>query len=182
MDKQSTDKYCTNTIIYIPTMTGRLNNNTSSMDYVLYSPTRKFCKVFKANKITIWDNHTFFLYKKYCKPDKEIKAFYHYLWLIQFITENYQKDLILITPDTDWLSKKFRSIIEQKWINCCSQYPQLYVPNTWSSKTNGLNIVGYALRNNSPLIINKEWTHCLGHIRKDIDTKLLTYDAYKILH
>ena len=182
MDKQSTTEYCRNKIIYIPTMTGKLKSNMSDMDYALYSPSSRCPIICKANKITIWDNHTFYLYKRYNKSDKHIKALNHYLWLIKFIKNNYQQGITLITPDVDWLCEEFRNIVEYEWSKHCSMYPQLYVPDTWCFNTNNLNIVGYALRSSSPLVYHPNWVHCLAHIRNDINTKLLTYDSSRILH
>ena len=126
------------------------------------------------NNITIWDNYTFYFKKRYHKPDKREKAREHYLWLINFIKNNYKEGITLITPDIEWLEDK-EEILE-KWIKYCKDYPQLYVPETWESIDN-LNIVGYALRITTPQkYVHPEWNHCLGH-KRDLNCKLLTYDS-----
>lgn len=159
-------------MIYIPTITTK---RRADLDNVLYSPNKNNIQIVLGKNITIWDNYTFYLYKKYQKEDKHEIAREHYLWLIQYIKQNWQQGITLITPDIEWL--KYKDEIIDKWNTECFMYPQLYVPNTWKH-TNKLNIVGYALRKTSPTIIHENWTHCLGHVR-DINCKLSTYDATK---
>ena len=164
-------------MIYIETLTTKLrtcNIEDIDRDYVLYSPHKNLNKVIMGKKITIWDNYTFYLYKRLNYQNKQSIAKDHYLWLIDFINNNWQEGITLITPDVDWLDDRLE--IETLWRDNCSKYPQLYVPNTWVSSIDDLNIVGYALRRDSKEIHNK-WTHCLGHIRDNIESELLTYDA-----
>ena len=82
---------------------------------------------------------------------------------------------MLITPDVDWLS--CGPEIEKAWKKQCSEYPQLYIPNTWKSDISNLNILGYALRKESENIHHPTWTHCLGHIRNNLNSEIQTYDS-----
>lgn len=161
-------------MIYIPTLTSKLRYCDVDEDYVLYSPNEHLTKVVKGKKITIWDNYTFYLRMR-LKNNKQERAKQHYLWLIDFIQNNYEDGITLITPDVDWLQDSLE--IEQLWKDKCSRYPQLYVPNTWQTSTDMLNIVGYAIRRNMTQT-HPKWTHCLGHARDNVQTELLTYDAY----
>lgn len=159
--------------MYIPTVTSKVL--TKQYENILYSPNLKHNTKYKGINITIWDNYTFYLYKKYHKKDKHEKARDHYFWLIDYIKENWEEGITLITPDVEWC--KYQNDVEALWLQECSQYPQLYVPNTWNLSTDNLNIIGYALRVNSPEIIHENWTHCLGH-KRDLPCKLCTYDAF----
>lgn len=160
-----------NPIIYIPTLTSNITR-VELPENILYSPNPRNGK-YKAKGITIWDNYTFYLMLKYNKSDKHEKAREHYLWLINFIKDNYEDGITLITPDVEWL--KYKDEIMEKWFNTCKDYPQLYVPQTWENP-DGLNIIGYALRKNTPTeFVHEKWNHCLRHVR-DIPTGLLTYD------
>ena len=162
-----------NQIIYIPTMTSALRHEVKKLpENILYSPNSKLEKVYKAEKITIWDNYTYYLRNKYNKKDKQTVSKNHYLWLINFIKNNYQEGITLITPDIEWLNDKDE--IMEKWYKTCKDYPQLYVPETWDN-TDGLNIIGYALRPNSTFI-HENWNHCLRH-KRDISCNILTYDS-----
>ncbi len=157
-------------MIYIPTITTKRQAN---LDNVLYSPNKNNDQIVLGKSITIWDNYTFYLYKRYRKPDKHEIAREHYLWLIDFIKDNWREGITLITPDVEWL--KYKDEITDKWNKECYSYPQLYVPNTWNN-IDKLNIIGYALRSNSSNVFHENWTHCLGH-KRDIKCRLLTYDA-----
>ena len=157
-------------MIYIPTITSKVRGEYEN---VLYSPNKKHPEIIMGKNITIWDNYTFYLYKRYRKPDKHEIAREHYLWLIEYIKNNWREGITLITPDVEWL--KYKNEIIDKWNKECYSYPQLYVPNTWDN-TDKLNIIGYALRSNSPNVFHENWTHCLAH-KRDIKCKLLTYDA-----
>jgi hypothetical protein len=159
-------------MIYIPTLTSKLKYETREYENILYSPNIKLNKVVLGKNITIWDNYTYYLRFKYNKPDKHIVAKNHYLWLINFIKNNYIDGVTLITPDIEWLQDKEE--IMEKWYNNCREYPQLYVPETWNNLD--LNIVGYALRINSPDYIHPNWNHCLRH-KRELNCKLLTYDS-----
>lgn len=164
-----------NPIIYIPTMTStfRCNNVKDVPENILYSPNSKILNIYKGSNITIWDNHTFYYKCRYIKPDKHEVARKHYLWLIDFIKNNYVDGITLIAPDIEWL--KYKEEIHKQWYKYCKDYPQLYVPETWDNPK--LNIVGYALRTNTPLnYVHKEWNHCLRH-KRDITCDLLTYDS-----
>jgi hypothetical protein len=142
---------------------------------ILYSPNKNILKPWKASGITIWDNYTYYLRYKYNKKDKHEKARDHYLWLINYIKDNYIDGITLITPDVEWL--KYRDEIEQQWHNNCKDYPQLYVPNTWKD-ISGINIVGHALRIDTPdSFVHKRWNHCLRHVRQNLKSSLNTYDA-----
>ena len=110
------------------------------------------------------------------------KAFNHHLWLINYIKQNYVDGITLITPDVDWLDENDALLIEKEWNNNCKQYPQLYIPNTWRTNTDNLNIVGNALRKETIYEkVNTNWVHCLAHKRPELKskTKLLTYDSIK---
>ena len=168
--KRKGNKNIRNKIIYIPTITGRVKGEHEN---VLYSPNKNHPEIILGKNITIWDNYTFYFYKRYRKSDKHEVAREHYLWLINFIKDNWREGITLITPDVEWL--KYKDEIIEKWNNECYLYPQLYVPNTWENP-NKVNIIGYAPRKTSPNITHKNWTHCLGHTR-DINCKLLTYDS-----
>ena len=163
-------------MIYIPTLTSKLRIGLDKQyENILYSPNVNLDKVYKGSNITIWDNYTFYLRSRYHKPDKHIKARNHYLWLIDFIKNNYEEGITLITPDVEWL--KDRELIEEQWNKECSIYPQLYVPETWKTPTDKLNIIGYALRINTPeKYIHENWNHCLKH-KRELNSKLLTYDS-----
>lgn len=168
-------------MIYVPTMTSKLRGKQQqiNLDYILYSPNKKIQYVYLGSKITIWDNHTFYLFKRMHDPQK---AFNHYLWLINYIKQNYVDGITLITPDVDWLDENDALLIEKQWSNNCKQYPQLYIPNTWRTNTDNLNIVGNALRKETVYKkINTNWVHCLAHKRPELKgkTKLLTYDSVK---
>lgn len=158
-------------MLYIPTVTSKII--TEQYENILYSPNQKHPNKYKGTNITIWDNYTFYLLKRYHKPDKHEKAREHYLWFIDYIKDNYEEGITLITPDVEWL--KYRNEIEQKWLQECSQYPQLYIPETWED-TSKLNIVGHALRVNSKTISHPDWVHCLGHTR-EVESNLITYDS-----
>ena len=166
-------------MIYIPTLTSKLRNlknRNKEYAYVLYSPNPKLDIVFKGKEITIWDNYTYYLKTKLKSPNKQEIAKQHYIWLINFIINNYEEGITLITPDVDWIQDG--EDIELLWNEYCSQYPQLYVPNTWKTSTEKLNIVGHGLRNNTPKeYYHKDWNHCFTHIRTDINSPLVTYDA-----
>lgn len=159
-------------MIYIPTITSKVKGEYES---VLYSPNKKHPEIIMGKNITIWDNYTFYLYKRYRKPDKHEIARDHYIWLIEFIKDNWKKGITLITPDVDWL--RYSKEIEELWRINCFNYPQLYVPNSWKSDISNLNIVGYALRKESENIEHPTWTHCLGHIRNNLNSKIKTYDS-----
>ena len=163
-------------MIYIPTLTSRLRYNDIQEDYVLYSPNRNLQKVVLGNKITIWDNYTFYLHER-LKHNKIQTALEHYLWLIEFINNNYVEGVTLITPDVDWLPNEISDIVEKEWSLHCYNYPQLYVPDTWNSDTSKLNIVGHALREYQTNV-HPKWTHCLGHKRELDNVELLTYDKF----
>ncbi len=162
-------------MIYIPTVTSKLKYREVFHENILYSPNENL-PIVRKGKITIWDNYTFYL-RKHLKNQE--KAYNHYKWLIQFIKENYQEGITLITPDVDWLDRGEE--IEELWLENCKDYPQLIVPYTWREETHSsspLNIVGNALRKEQPSgWYHTEWTHCLGHKRENIPTKLLTYDS-----
>lgn len=160
-------------MIYIPTMTTKLRFENGEYENLLYSPNKNLTKVVLGKNITIWDNYTYYLRCKYLKEDRQSFAKAHYLWLIDFIKNNYVNGVTLITPDIEWLDDKEE--IMQKWFNYCKDYPQLYVPETWEN-IDGLNIVGYALRTNSPNIVHPNWNHCLRH-KRNLDCNLLTYDS-----
>ena len=164
-----------NSIVYIPTMTSnfRYSDRIEKLpENILYSPNPKILNVYKSSNITIWDNYTFYLRSKYHKKDKHEVARDHYLWLINYIKNNYIDGITLITPDVEWL--KYKEQIEIEWYKYCKDYPQLYVPETWDNPK--LNIIGYALRpNTSESYIHKNWNHCLKH-KRDISCSLLTYD------
>lgn len=166
-----------NSITYIPTLTTFLKGGkfvNGLPENILYSPNESISKVWKSNGITIWDNYTYYLRYKYNKKDKHEKARDHYLWLIRYIRNNYEEGITLITPDVEWL--KYRDEIEQTWFNNCKDYPQLYVPNTWHDSS-GLNIIGHALRINTPdKYLHDTWNHCLRH-KRDIGHGLVTYDS-----
>jgi hypothetical protein len=160
-------------MIYIPTLTSKLRVKIEdNYENVLYSPNQKLNISVKGNNLTIWDNYTFYLMKRL--HNKKV-AYNHYLWLIDFIVNNYEEGITLITPDVDWLKNGIQ--IEKLWNEKCSKYPQLYVPNSWKTSTKNLNIVGYALRKNQITINHLNWVHCLGHKRDDINSKLITYDS-----
>ena len=160
-------------MLYIPTITKQVQNKINKdYDYVLYSPSTRTKIKYKARKITIWDNHTFYYLKRYYKEDKQEKAYQHYIWLIEYIRNNYEEGITLITPDIEWLDKA-KEVMKQ-WYKHCSKYPQICIPKTCNE--NKLNIIGYALRPNSPNYIHPKWVHCLMH-KRDLNTKLLTYDA-----
>lgn len=162
-------------MIYIPTLTTELRFEIKeSYDNLLYSPNKNLPIKIKGNNITIWDNHTYYL--KNMLKDQD-KAYEHYIWFIGFVKNNWEEGITVITPDVDWLKKGEE--IEDKWIQECYMYPQLYVPNTLQNPDK-LNIVGYALRRGQEDIIHENWTHCLGH-KRELDCKLLTYDSVKVL-
>jgi len=161
-------------MLYIPTKTYNLTDG--EYENILYSPSKSKSRVIKARNITIWDNYTFYFLKRYFKKDKYEKAFNHYLWLINFIKENYQEGITLITPDIEWMPKNLSQVIINKWQKECKDYPQLYVPDTWENPN--LNIVGYALRSNS-VKTHPYWNHCLGHKRDNLICPIQTYDAIK---
>ena len=166
-----------NPITYIPTLTSffvRKHEVKELPKNILLSPNKNILVPWKAEGITIWDNYTYYLRFKYHKKDKHEKARKHYLWLISYIKENYMDGITLITPDVEWL--KYKDEIEEAWYDNCRDYPQLYVPNTWKNSS-GLNIVGHALRINTPdKYIHENWNHCLRH-KRDINCKILTYDS-----
>ena len=164
-------------MIYIPTLTNRLRRGIDrDYDNILYSPNPNITKKYKAKNITIWDNYTFYLLKHLKHPNKQEIAYQHYIWFIEYVKSNWEEGITVITPDVDWHNKQKE--IEQMWLDNCAYFPQLYVVNTWQSDIKKLNIVGYALRLNSNYEVqHTEWTHCLGHIRNNINSKLLTYDS-----
>jgi hypothetical protein len=164
-------------MIYIPTITSKLRYKLDQeYDNVLYSPNPKMKQFYKAKNITIWDNHTFYLLRHLKHPNKQEIAYEHYNWFINFVKENWEEGITVITPDVDWHDKQVE--IEQKWLSECAHIPQLYVVNTWQSDVKKLNIVGHALRLNSNFDAeHPEWTHCLGHVRDNLTSKLLTYDS-----
>lgn len=167
-------------MIYIPTKTYDLKEG--KYENILYSPSKSKPKIIKAKNITIWDNHTFYYFKRYYKEDKQEKAFNHYLWLMDFIKKNYQEGITLITPDVDWMEEKYALQVEKLWKKECSNYPQLYVPTSWRTDTSKLNIAGYALRKNIKYTeFHPHWNHCLAHVRS-INCDLLTYDAIRELN
>ena len=161
-------------MIYIPTVTTKRRKEVN----ILYSPSSRNNELVFGDNITIWDNHTFYLKNKYRGKDKYDKAFEHYLWLIEFINNNYKEGVILITPDVDWMPDKLREVIEDRWLEKCSQYPQLYVPGTYKY-FDKINIVGHALRPYHDITyVHKKWTHCLGHAR-ELPCELCTYDSIR---
>ena len=97
------------------------------------------------------------------------------MWFIDYVQNNWEEGITVVTPDVDWLDRGLE--IEDLWKQCCSKIPQLYVPNTWRTSIKYLNIVGHALRKNSLALNSPDWIHCLGHVRKDLKSKLLTYDS-----
>lgn len=162
-------------MIYIPTLTSKLRYTvTEEYENVLYSPNKNITQKLKGKNITIWDNYTFYLYRRLQK-NKQQTAKEHYIWLVNYIKENWEKGITLITPDVFWLQD--RDYIEKLWLQNCKDYPQLYVPNTWKNDISKLNIVGHALTINSKdKDYHRQWTHCLGHKRNNIVCELLTYD------
>lgn len=161
-------------MIYIPTLTSKLGKVVNKQyDYILYSPNPKINDIFMGNKITIWDNYTFYLWKR-LRNNKQEVAYNHYLWFINYIQENWREGITVIAPDVDWLEKGEE--IEKLWLEKCFKYPQLIVPNTWRLNTNKLNVVGYALRKNSKEY-HSTWNHCLGHKRNNLQSKIQTYDS-----
>lgn len=159
-------------MIYIPTSTGYLQDK--EYEYLLYSPSQKYDKIVIGKKITIWDNHTFYLMNRLRKPNKKDIAIEHYKWFIEFIKQNWQEGVTVVTPDTDWLKT---DEIELLWLKNCKQYPQLYVPNSWINDTKDLNVVGHALRANTPnKFVHPKWTHLFAH-RRDCNSELVTYDS-----
>ena len=168
-------------MIYIPTLTYKLRENIEEeYENVLYSPSKIKPYIYIAKNITIWDNHTFYYLKRYYKPNKQEKAFEHYLWFIDFIKTNYKEGVALITPDVDWMNEKYSKQIEELWLEKCYNYPQLYMPNSWKTSTDKLNIVGHVLRyGQDEKLAHSKWTHCLGFKGKNIKSELVTYDKYK---
>lgn len=164
-------------MIYIPTLTTKLRYGIDKeYENILYSPNPNIKEKYKGSNITIWDNHTFYLRRHLLDVNKQEIAYNHYIWFIDYVKHNYEPCITVITPDVDWLDRGKE--IEQLWIENCKYIPQLYVINTWRSDVTKLNIVGHALRKNSNSSgAHPNWTHCLGHIREDITSKLVTYDS-----
>ena len=51
-------------MIYIPTITSKVRGEYEN---VLYSTNKKHPQIIMGKNITIWDNYTFYLYKRYRK-------------------------------------------------------------------------------------------------------------------
>ena len=166
-------------MIYIPTYTTKLRGKEKKINekYILYSPNKNIQYRYTGSEITIWDNHTFYYFKRLGNPEMAIE---HYKWLINYICENYIEGVTLITPDVDWLQEDLATQIMTEWKEKCGKYPQLYIPNTWTISTDELNIIGHAIRKETVYEnIHPKWVHCLAHIRKDLEgkTQLLSYDS-----
>ena len=58
-------------MIYIPTITSKVRGEYEN---VLYSPNKKHPQIIMGKNITIWDNYTFYLYKRYRKRVQGIQT------------------------------------------------------------------------------------------------------------
>lgn len=164
-------------MIYIPTLTTKLRYGIDQeYENILYSPNPNIKEKYKGRNITIWDNHTFYLSRRLLDVNKQEIAYKHYIWFTNYVKHNYEPGIVVITPDVDWHSKRLE--LEELWLSSCSHIPQLYVYDTWQTDTSKLNIVGHALRKETLVdSYHPEWTHCLGHVREGVTSKLSTYDS-----